>query len=561
MQFPFQQQFTHWLIFLLKKIRRYNTINIHKFTGGYKMRAHIKRLFVLVLILALSSGSITTAYAAGKSISVKVNTVNIKVNGVVAKIDNFEYKGNYFIQPQDICSLLGLEYSYTAKTKTVVITNKKAQKKVSPAKAQFSGVKMGTGKNLSVQINTMVIKINGKNQTVENYLVNNAVYCSLKSLATLLGRTYGYDVKTKTVSLTDKAAAPVRKLLTKEEVSVKNVSIVKVVEYNTNGNMIGSGSGFIISADGKVVTNYHVVNMTTAMEVVTAGNKTYKVKGVLGYNVAKDLAVLQLDTADVLPFVNLGDSAGVKLGEDVVAIGYPLGIQNTVSFGNISSISASLGRKGSNDFQITSPISSGSSGGALFNMYGEVVGVTFAQIQQGQNMNFAIPINDLKPLLTVSALKTPVEVIREVYPTLSYEIMASYLASCYAPYEVNKTMLSFSNIFLEDNEENAATLDVNIHLYDDNFSSLMDVLTNNKKADAETWVKDILNEVKLYYPKKNCSLIVYLYDEYTVKPTDFPDTEITYNSSTGKYEVSSLILSFQYDAATGEATTITWDWE
>ena len=95
------------------------------------------------------------------------------------------------------------------------------------------------------------------------------------------------------------------------------------------------------------------------------------------------------------PCANLGNSESVEVGDEVVAIGNPLGLKNTISPGIISGIREMEGFK---VFQLTAPISSGSSGGPLFNLYGEVIGVTYSSMIKGQNLNFAIPINDVKLL-------------------------------------------------------------------------------------------------------------------------------------------------------------------
>jgi serine protease Do len=158
-----------------------------------------------------------------------------------------------------------------------------------------------------------------------------------------------------------------------------------------------SGSGFLVGTDGRIVTNYHVIDAATQGSVTLNGGQKYNIASVLGYNKDQDLAVIQISGTG-FPICTLGDSSNVAVGDPVVAIGSPLGIQNTVSEGIISKI------LDDGDLQITAAISPGSSGGALFNMNGEVIGVTTWKIQDGENMNGAVPVNLVRGLDTSSNL-------------------------------------------------------------------------------------------------------------------------------------------------------------
>ena len=152
-----------------------------------------------------------------------------------------------------------------------------------------------------------------------------------------------------------------------------------------------SGSGIIISSDGTIVTNYHVIEGATSIQVGFDDGTTYTgAVYIQDYDADLDLAVLKIDKTGLQPVV-LGDSDDIRLGEQVVAIGSPMGLFNTVSEGIISSI-------WQDEIQTTAAISHGSSGGALFNMQGEVIGVTYAGITEGENLGFAIPINLLEQL-------------------------------------------------------------------------------------------------------------------------------------------------------------------
>lgn len=190
---------------------------------------------------------------------------------------------------------------------------------------------------------------------------------------------------------------------------VDRMVLIEVNGFEGGKAFSASGSGFFISSDGKIVTNYHVIDAATEGTVTLNGGQKYNISSVLGYNKDQDLAVIRISGTG-FPICTLGDSSKVAVGDPVVAIGSPLGIQNTVSEGIVSKL------WGDGSLQITAPISPGSSGGALFNMYGEVIGVTTWKIRNGENMNLAVPVNLLQSLDTTSNL-TLAQVFQKEYPT------------------------------------------------------------------------------------------------------------------------------------------------
>lgn len=179
--------------------------------------------------------------------------------------------------------------------------------------------------------------------------------------------------------------------------------------YRGKPQLAGSASGIIISADGYIVTNNHVVeNMDSYTVKVNdtdldgvAESKTYSAK-LIGTDDDTDLAVLKIDAKN-LPLAKLGDSDKLHLGDDVVAIGNPLGLENSVSKGIVSGLNRQISdsKRGLSSIQTDAPINSGNSGGALFNGYGEVVGVVNEKYvyDYAENVGFAITINEAKNVI------------------------------------------------------------------------------------------------------------------------------------------------------------------
>lgn len=166
---------------------------------------------------------------------------------------------------------------------------------------------------------------------------------------------------------------------------------------------VGGGSGFIVSSDGLIATNKHVVSDTKAdYTVLTNDGKKYKAK-VLARDSVLDLAIVKIEAKN-LSKIELGDSDSVKLGQTAIAIGNALGeFRNTVSVGVVSGLARTITASGGGTtetiegvIQTDAAINQGNSGGPLLNLKGEVVGVNTAMVSGAQNIGFAIPINKAK---------------------------------------------------------------------------------------------------------------------------------------------------------------------
>jgi len=154
------------------------------------------------------------------------------------------------------------------------------------------------------------------------------------------------------------------------------------------------GSGFIISADGYILTNEHVVKGAEEITVKLSDQRTYA-GTVIGSDPRTDVAVLKIEPKEALPTAVLGDSDGLQVGQWALAIGNPFGLDRTLTVGVISAIGrADVGIEDYEDFiQTDASINPGNSGGPLLNIYGEVVGINTAIVAAGQGIGFAIPIN------------------------------------------------------------------------------------------------------------------------------------------------------------------------
>lgn len=164
------------------------------------------------------------------------------------------------------------------------------------------------------------------------------------------------------------------------------------------------GTGFVISEDGYVVTNYHVIENADKIEVRITNNETAKAK-LVGKDPATDLALLKIDVKQRLKPLELGDSDKLRVGEWVMAIGDPISFEKTVTVGvvsakNRSNITADpTTRSFENFIQTDAAINFGNSGGPLLDVNGRVIGINTAMFRPAQNIGFAVPVNTLKQIL------------------------------------------------------------------------------------------------------------------------------------------------------------------
>ena len=191
---------------------------------------------------------------------------------------------------------------------------------------------------------------------------------------------------------------PLANAQTPQQIAKKALAAtVLLTMEDANGELLGYGSGFFVQPN-QIATNFHVIDGATQGTAKRVGQEMeYIIEGITAMDKSHDLAILQVSASGVQP-LPLGDSDTIEIGDTVYVAGNPKGFfEGTFSDGIISAV---RGNSTNKRLQMTAPVSSGSSGGPVLNSTGEVIGVSFATFRDGQNLNFSIPSNYLKELLT-----------------------------------------------------------------------------------------------------------------------------------------------------------------
>lgn len=169
-------------------------------------------------------------------------------------------------------------------------------------------------------------------------------------------------------------------------------AIVVVYSFDFNGNPKAQGSGVILNDKGWIVTNFHVFEGCEKMKVIHKKD-TIQYNDIIGIDIERDLLIMKIEPGTYPEIKTL--TGETKVGQKVFTIGSPLGLENSMSEGIVSGNRSEVGSKKQNFIQITASISPGSSGGAVFNSSGELIGISSMGIKEGNNLNFAIPVAEL----------------------------------------------------------------------------------------------------------------------------------------------------------------------
>lgn len=256
-------------------------------------------------------------------------------------------------------------------------------------------------------------------------------------------------------------------------------SVVQIYVYDEADDVIATGSGVVVFENDIVLTNAHVIEDNSKLEVVSENNVKYNVDGIIGYNKKKDIAILKLTSSKNLKSVKINEK--ISVGDQVTAIGSPLGLKNTVSDGILSGYF----QDNIEVYQHTAPISSGSSGGALFDNKGKLVGITYASINGGQNLNLAIPITEF--IKEYNIVKNNKAIKTRYYSFLNNSILKTKNGSVLLDYILNDEYSNerFKSGVIDDlkkregNLERCLSLSNCSYVFENNYNKVSDYISSS----------------------------------------------------------------------------------
>ncbi len=217
---------------------------------------------------------------------------------------------------------------------------------------------------------------------------------------------------------------------------------------------VGTGSGVIISPDGYIVTNNHVIAKATELSVTLNNNKTYEAT-LIGTDPNSDIALIKIDTEESLPYLAFGDSDVTKVGEWVLAVGNPFNLTSTVTAGIVSAKARALGRSDQSFIQTDAAVNPGNSGGALVNTNGDLIGINTAITSQTGSYvgySFAVPSNIAKKI---------VEDIME-YGTVQKGILGITAPSVNTREAIENGINEIEGVYIRSVEENSGAYDADL---------------------------------------------------------------------------------------------------
>jgi len=336
-------------------------------------------------------GKAAAAAPAANAATSQSSVITVFVDGVKLRLDPapMVVNGSTLVPMRALFTALHAEVSWEPQTKMILAS--KGQIKIALQVGATQAVKNGKTIKLSAPVRQ----------------ADGATYVPLRFVAEALGANVELDTKTNIIRITSVEKLREQQeeetdtddyeyenvtsdpLTTKEIVDLNDERVVMITTNRSQGSGVVIGSNWIL-------TNYHVIRDATKATVATLNGDSLTVNGVVGYDEKADLAIIETKQAVGIKPVALGHGYDVRKGDHVVAIGSPLGLQNTVSEGVVSNI----GYDGAQIFQISVPIDHGSSGGGLFNDSGELIGITTSGIDRSNaNLNFAVSVLNVNQLI------------------------------------------------------------------------------------------------------------------------------------------------------------------
>ncbi|MBB3108711.1 S1-C subfamily serine protease [Paenibacillus phyllosphaerae] len=431
-------------------------------------------------------------------------------------------QGTTLVPMRAIFNALGAEVTWNQQTKTVMATK--------------------DGDSISLKIGSASAVLNGTTVKLQvpAQQKSGSTLVPLRFVSEALGATVAVNGNTiqitsaqgQTEEENDSTIVDTRTKLDTQQIVAKNDEKVVMISTDT-----AQGSGVVVGGS-LILTNLHVVSDASAASVTLNDGTVLQVKGIVGFSEENDLAIIQTTKAIGVSPVTLASADDIMKGDHVVSIGSPLGVQNTAADGLISNIDG-------NYLQTSVPIDHGSSGGALFNEYGDLVGITTSKIEDtSADLNFAISVESVLALLQQISLNPPATVAfaggaqQVSLANATTDEIKQYFETNYGEISTTKGTTELKQLEVKRDSDGwlvvSAVIDSSFYM-----------LYGNKTADElRYWAITAGNDLRSAIPNQTIQLVVYYQQDFNFKPRGFEEDEVT-DLGNGKWRVRYPVIDLQ----------------
>jgi len=399
---------------------------------------------------------------------------------------------------------------------------------------------------VTLQIGSRQAIVGGKSVALETPVLaaDGAAMVPLRLVGEAFGARIAWDASTGTIFVETPEYAEARKraervMLTPAEIVDLNDDRVVMITTDT-----AQGSGVIVGGRW-VLTNWHVINGSSSGSVILNDGTNINILGVAAADEDADLAIVQTTRSLNVAPASFADPSEVRKGDRVVAIGSPLGYRNTVSEGLISNLIDDGGLK---YYQINAPVDRGSSGGAVFNEYGELIGITTAVIRDTlADLNFAVPAHYAEPLLAqleanppaLNEIRFPGSRLPDSLEGASNEEIRALLEEEYGSVQTLKGMAEFTDWTVTRDEQGWLVVTAVIS------PAFYMLYRSGAEEDLRWWAIDLAYELRRMLPDVNIEIIIYYSQVFNAEPRGLQPGAVT-NLGDGRWRIRYEVMHLQY---------------
>lgn len=507
-----------------------------------KIQASLTSRIGAIMAVPLLAGAILAGPAAAAPAKPQVKTAaaaQVKTGAISVTLDGkklplksqpIQSKGYILVPMKDIFNSLGASVTWEPNTKTIIATSHNYL-------------------TMTLQVGASHAVVNGKNVKLDvpAALKNGVTYVPIRFVSESFGAIVKWDGASRAVRIQSaESQMEEARIRAEKERQANRLTTAEIVAKNDDSVVLiqtdfGQGSGVVVDSHA-VLTNHHVMQEAKSGKVIMNDGRELTIRGVASYDEKNDLAIIVTEEDLDVPAVDFGKLDDMEKGDSVVAIGSPLGVQNTVTEGVISNFGYD---NGSFYYQISNPIDHGSSGGGLFNQFGELIGLTTSGYEDtAANINFAVSSEDAMSLLWETDLESEqISFLKSSLPdTLegaSNEEIVKLLKKEFNGVPASDGMLELSDWKVSRDEAGWLQLTANVH------TGFYDVYGSKMEKNLRLWAFNTYYDLHRLLPKEKIQLNLYYDKKVDFEPRGYAPGVVTALPD-GKWQVRYSILDVQF---------------